>query len=93
MQPRVPYVIIGYSFGSMFAVEISKQLSTAGEEVKFLGVLNLPPHIKQRIRQLNMTMAVLTLAFILQLVSNEDPTTFHRNIDSMHYEDFYLTKF
>ncbi|KAF2103337.1 acetyl-CoA synthetase-like protein [Rhizodiscina lignyota] len=87
VQPHGPYAILGYSFGSMFAVEMAKMLRAAGQEVRFLGVLNLPPHIKQRIRQLNMTTAVLTLALFLQLVSDDDPKRFNAEIDRMHYEE------
>jgi thioesterase domain-containing protein len=87
VQPEGPYNILGYSFGSMFAFEIAKQLQTVGDSIAFLGVLNLPPHIKQRIRQLNMVTAVLTLSLFLGLVEDDDPETFSPNIASMTYDD------
>jgi thioesterase domain-containing protein len=71
----------------MFAFEIAKQLQTVGDSIAFLGVLNLPPHIKQRIRQLNMVTAVLTLSLFLGLVEDDDPETFSPNIASMTYDD------
>ncbi|KAK4209702.1 acetyl-CoA synthetase-like protein [Rhypophila decipiens] len=77
IQPRGPYNILGYSFGSMFAFEIAKALqSQQGQRISFLGVLNLPPHIKQRIRQLNMVTAILTLSLFLGLIEDDDPATF-----------------
>ncbi|KAM7210182.1 acetyl-CoA synthetase-like protein [Rhypophila decipiens] len=78
IQPQGPYNILGYSFGSMFAFEIAKALqSQQGQKiVSFLGVLNLPPHIKQRIRQLNMVTAILTLSLFLGLIEDDDPATF-----------------
>lgn len=76
VQPKGPYNILGYSFGSMFAFEIAKALRSDGQDISFLGVLNLPPHIKQRIRQLNMVTAVLTLSLFLGLVTDDDPDTF-----------------
>ncbi|PZC98456.1 CaiC, Acyl-CoA synthetases (AMP-forming) AMP-acid ligases II [Pyrenophora tritici-repentis] len=48
-QPRGPYALAGYSYGTMLAFEISKRLNADGNKVGFLGSLNLPPHIKQRI--------------------------------------------
>lgn len=87
VQPEGPYCILGYSFGSMFAFEIAKRLRADGSEISFLGILNLPPHIKQRIRQLNMITAVLTLALFLDLVKDDDPETFMPNMEKMTYDD------
>ena len=92
VQPHGPYAVVGYSFGGMFAFEIAKRLddmarADGGEGVRFLGVLNLPPHVKQRIRQLNMVTAVLTLALFLQLVPDDDPEAFDPNIHNMSYMD------
>lgn len=50
-QPEGPYAIAGYTYGSMLAVEIAKALEAEGQEVKFVGVFNLPPHVKVRMRQ------------------------------------------
>ena len=52
-QPTGPYAIAGYSYGSMIAFEITKLLNRNADEVKFLGILNLPPHIAFRMRQLD----------------------------------------
>jgi len=70
-QPKGPYAIAGYSFGSMIAFEISKQLEASGEEVKFLGSFNLPPHIKARMQQLDTIETMLNLSYFLGLSSEE----------------------
>jgi thioesterase domain-containing protein len=67
-QPRGPYAIAGYSYGSMLAFEIAKRLEAAGDEVRFLGSFNLPPHIKARMRQLGWIQCLLHLAFFLSLI-------------------------
>jgi thioesterase domain-containing protein len=69
-QPTGPYAIVGYSFGSMIAFELAKLLLPK-DEVKLLGVLNLPPHIKFRMRQLDWTNCVLQLSYFLKLFSEE----------------------
>lgn len=68
-QPNGPYAIAGYSYGSMLAFEVSKRLeSESGATVQFTGSFNLPPHIKQRMQQLNWNMCLLNLAHFLDLV-------------------------
>jgi len=39
-QPRGPYRLLGYSFGGLVAYEASLQLRAAGEEVRFLALLD-----------------------------------------------------
>lgn len=70
-QPKGPYAIAGYSYGAMIAFNITKVLESQGDKVPFLGVLNLPPHIKFRMRQLDWTEVILNLAYFLDLI-NED---------------------
>ncbi|KAM7187061.1 hypothetical protein V8F20_011129 [Naviculisporaceae sp. PSN 640] len=65
LQPSGPYILAGYSYGTMLAFEIAKRL----EGVRFLGSFNLPPHIKTRMRQLSWNMCLLHLAQFLGLVS------------------------
>ncbi|KAI1470346.1 acetyl-CoA synthetase-like protein [Daldinia caldariorum] len=48
-QPHGPYALAGYSYGTMLAFEAAKRLGADGEEVRFLGSFNLPPHIKHRL--------------------------------------------
>ena len=70
-QPKGPYAIAGYSFGAMLAFEISKRLEGQGEQVKFLGSFNLPPHIKTRMNQLDWIEVALNLGCFLDLYSED----------------------
>lgn len=70
-QPCGPYAMAGYSYGTMLAFETAKRLSADGEEVRFLGSLNLPPHIKQRIRTLKWNICLLHLSHFLGLITEE----------------------
>ncbi|PSN71813.1 acyl-protein synthetase [Corynespora cassiicola Philippines] len=70
-QPSGPYAIAGYSYGSMIAFELAKRLEKNGQDVGFLGSFNLPPHIKQRMRQLNWNMCLLHLSFFLGMTTEE----------------------
>lgn len=85
LQLRGPYVLAGYSYGTMLAFEIAKKL----EDVKFLGSFNLPPHIKTRMRQLSWNMCLLHLAQFLGLigeagVSDETSSTTYPNQPKDH---------
>jgi len=43
-QPHGPYSLLGYSFGGLVAYEVAARLRAAGEEVRFLGLVDvLPP--------------------------------------------------
>lgn len=70
-QPRGPYAVAGYSYGTMLAFEVSKQLEQGGDTVGFVGSFNLPPHIKTRMRQLDFTECLLHLAYFLALMSEQ----------------------
>jgi thioesterase domain-containing protein len=70
-QPTGPYAVAGYSYGSMIAFEITKLLRQNKDEVKFLGIFNLPPHIKVRMRQLDWTNCLLHLSYFLDFFSEE----------------------
>jgi acyl-CoA synthetase (AMP-forming)/AMP-acid ligase II/thioesterase domain-containing protein len=70
-QPHGPYALAGYSYGSMLAFETTKKLEAGGDEVKFLGSLNLPPHIKFRMRQLDWIEVLLNLSYFLDLISDD----------------------
>ncbi|CCT61194.1 hypothetical protein IAQ61_004987 [Plenodomus lingam] len=70
-QPRGPYALAGYSYGTMLAFEISKRLDSDGHEVGLLGSLNLPPHIKQRIRTLKWNVCLLHLSHFLGLITED----------------------
>ncbi|KAH8897335.1 acetyl-CoA synthetase-like protein [Thozetella sp. PMI_491] len=73
-QPRGPYALAGYSYGTMLAFEMAKCLDTLEPgSVRFLGSFNLPPHIKTRMRQLSWNMCLLHLTYFLGLHGSEDP--------------------
>ena len=69
VQPSGPYAIAGYSYGSMLAFEVTKVLESKSNQVQFLGVFNLPPHIKFRMRQLDWVEVILNLSYFLDLIS------------------------
>ncbi|SDM68652.1 non-ribosomal peptide synthetase [Nonomuraea jiangxiensis] len=68
-QERGPYAIAGYSYGSAVAFETAKALEGQGEQVDFVGIVNLPPHIKARMRELDYTEGALHLALFLDLIA------------------------
>ena len=70
-QPNGPYALAGYSYGTMLAFEIAKVLEADGDEVRFLGSFNLPPHIKSRMEQLNWTQCLLHLSYFLGLITDQ----------------------
>lgn len=70
-QPSGPYAIAGYSYGSMIAFEIAKRLEHNGDVVSFLGSFNLPPHIKERMKQLDWTAGLLHIAFFCELINEQ----------------------
>ncbi|KAK7917916.1 hypothetical protein PG985_009790 [Apiospora marii] len=75
-QPRGPYALAGYSYGGMLAFETAKRLQGGDDDetdtqVSFLGVFNLPPHIKNRISQLSWNVCLLHLTHFLGLVTED----------------------
>lgn len=70
-QPQGPYAIVGYSYGSMIAFEMAKLLEADGDTVQFLGFLNLPPHIKERMRTLDWTAGALHIAQFCGIITDE----------------------
>jgi acyl-CoA synthetase (AMP-forming)/AMP-acid ligase II/thioesterase domain-containing protein len=95
VQPNGPYALAGYSYGSMIAFEISKVLESKGDEVAFLGVFNLPPHIKFRMRQLDWTEVILNLAYFLDLMTEEYAHEISPEMHKLEHEqvlDFIISK-
>ncbi|KAH7906570.1 atromentin synthetase, partial [Hygrophoropsis aurantiaca] len=54
-QPVGPYAIAGYSYGGVVAFEVAKRLEAMGEEVKLTGLVNIPPHIADRMHEIDYT--------------------------------------
>lgn len=44
VQPRGPYILIGYSFGGLVALEMAQRLSEGGEKVALLVLVDAYPH-------------------------------------------------
>ena len=70
LQPKGPYAILGYSYGGLLAFELAKLFEKAGDEVKFLGVMDVPPNARMRMRHSNWTNVVLTIATFLGIVDS-----------------------
>ncbi|KAG2355008.1 hypothetical protein BDR07DRAFT_1464745 [Suillus spraguei] len=71
-QATGPYAIAGYSYGGIVAFEIAKRLEAMGDEVKFVGLINIPPHIATRMNKIDCTACILNLSSLLGLVSKHD---------------------
>ncbi|GES59409.1 TdiA protein [Aspergillus terreus] len=74
-QPQGPYAIAGYSFGGMVAFEIAKRLEAEGDEVRYCGSWNLPPHIKWRMKQLLWDECIIHLFYFVDLMDEETAYT------------------
>ena len=68
-QPNGPYAIAGYSLGSTVAFEIAKRLETTHNDVKFLGLLDSPPHMRELIEKLDWIDVLSNVAYFLDLIS------------------------
>ncbi|KAF7346987.1 Acetyl-CoA synthetase-like protein [Mycena venus] len=74
--PTGPYYIVGYSYGGAISFEIGKRLEGKGKRVDWLGILNLPPHIQFRMRELSWIEILLNVAMFISLLEPDDlPTT------------------
>ncbi|GHE39623.1 peptide synthase [Streptomyces longispororuber] len=71
-QPRGPYAVAGYSYGGAVAFEIAKRLEADGDDVAFVGVFNLPPHISGRMQEITFTDGAINLALFLELIGPAD---------------------
>ncbi|KAG5730175.1 hypothetical protein E4T56_gene11710 [Termitomyces sp. T112] len=67
-----PYFLAGYSFGGAIAFEIGKELEKQGLVVAWLGILNLPPYIQFRVKELVWVETMLNLFMFLSLVKSEE---------------------
>lgn len=53
----------------MLAFEVCKVLEGNGDEVRFFGSFNLPPHIKDRMKQLFWSECLLHLSYFLDIIT------------------------
>ncbi|GES59774.1 acetyl-CoA synthetase-like protein [Aspergillus terreus] len=86
-QPHGPYALAGYCYGSMLAFEVAKMLESHGEEVRFLGSFNLPPHIKMRMRELDWKECLLHLAYFLDLVSQKRSREMSVELEGLSHDE------
>ena len=70
LQPQGPYAVLGYSYGGLLSFELAKVLEKAGDEVKFLGLMDVSPNAKLRMRHSNWTNVVLTIATFLSIIDS-----------------------
>ena len=68
--PNGPYYIAGYSFGAAIAFELGKAFEAEGKHVAFLGILNLPPHIQFRMKELSWLEILLNIGMFMSLYSS-----------------------
>lgn len=86
-QPTGPYAIAGYSYGTMLAFETAKILEGNGDEVRFLGSFNLPPHIKDRMNQLNWSECLLHLSYFLDIIAEATASELSAPLHSLSKEE------
>jgi acyl-CoA synthetase (AMP-forming)/AMP-acid ligase II/thioesterase domain-containing protein len=67
-QPEGPYVLAGYSYGGVVAYETARILEQRGGQVDFMAMLNIPPHIQERMKQLHWKEGLLNLGWFLDIV-------------------------
>ncbi|CAG8379960.1 unnamed protein product [Penicillium salamii] len=88
-QPHGPYALAGYCYGAMIAFEVAKLLEENGDEVKFVGAFNLPPHIKLRMRDLDYRECLLHLAYFLSLMTEEQSRELSVKLKGLSREDVF----
>ncbi|KAK1145517.1 putative NRPS-like protein biosynthetic cluster [Aspergillus melleus] len=86
-QPQGPYAIAGYSFGGMVAFEVTKLLERDGDEVRYCGSWNLPPHIKFRMRELLWDECVIHLFYFVGLMDEATAYTHKPALCAFERED------
>jgi thioesterase domain-containing protein len=75
-QAMGPYAIAGYSYGGVVAFEVAKRIEAMSDEVKFVGLINIPPAIAPRIYEIDWTSGMLHLSSFLGLVAKHDADNF-----------------
>jgi thioesterase domain-containing protein/acyl carrier protein len=68
VQPTGPYAMIGHSFGSIMAFEITKIMEANHDQVQFLATIDQPPHFKWWAKLANWNYAVLTISYYMNLI-------------------------
>jgi thioesterase domain-containing protein len=79
-QPQGPYALAGYSLGSSLAFEVAKRLESQGQEVRFLGSIDYPPHIAEYISGQNWIDVLVQISFFLELIDEETMRSARANL-------------
>lgn len=87
MQPEGPYAIAGYSYGATIAFEIAKIMKKHGDEIKFLGVIDQPPHIQARVNYSNWTNVVLHLAKFVEIVDASQTSALYEHLRDLPQDE------
>ena len=85
-QPTGPYALLGYSYGGTLAFELAKLFHDSRDEVKFLGVMDQPPHIQARMRHSDWPNVALTLARFLSIIDNEEAKKLYPVMQSLSHD-------
>lgn len=67
-QPHGPYAIAGYSYGAPVAFEIAKLFESKGEQVAFVGSIDMPPRLNHGVDGIE---CAVNLAFFLSLIDTQ----------------------
>jgi thioesterase domain-containing protein len=57
-QPYGPYILIGYSFGGLVALEMAQRLSDSGKQVALLALIDAYPHPRKLSRSQRLRLTV-----------------------------------
>ncbi|KAK6532033.1 hypothetical protein TWF694_003196 [Orbilia ellipsospora] len=71
VQPKGPYAVIGYSYGSILGFEITKLMETNNDRVQFLSTIDQPPHFKWWARLADWCYGALTISYYMGLFELE----------------------
>ena len=86
LQPQGPYAILGYSYGGLLSFELAKVFEKAGDQVKFVGIMDVPPNARMRMRHSNWTNVVLIIATFLGILDSRQAAEIQPSILELPHE-------
>ena len=81
-----PVHLAGYSLGAAIAFDVAKALQKMGKPVAWVGVLDIPPHIRSLLQQMSWTEVALILCEFLSLIPSTDLPTLRDELQSIFSE-------
>lgn len=87
VQPTGPYLLAGYSYGGAVAYCIGKKLEALGAQVPFVGIFNLPPHIKKRMHEIDFTGGLMNFSMFVDFFSKEKCNEIGESIKHLSHDD------